>query len=159
MSARTGPSSRDRHDSATHATGRRVAGFSLIELLIVMAVIGIMATIAVPQLLQAYDRSRQRKTMADMRSIAGANGTYRVDNGGYASAFADLAPDYLSSVPGTDAWGNGFAYSGSRANYTLTSFGLDGAAGPAAPSPWYDEPFEVDLVVTNGTFTQAPESQ
>ena len=72
---------------------RQQGGFSLIELLIVVAIIGIIATIAVPQLLDAIDRGRQRRTMADMRNIATANGTYRVDEGEYASALSDLSAD------------------------------------------------------------------
>ena len=71
---------------------RDESGFSLIELLIVVAIVGIIATIAVPQLLDAIDRGRQRRTMADMRKVATANGTYRVDQGAYASALADLQP-------------------------------------------------------------------
>ena len=132
-------------------------GFSLIELLIALAVIGIVSGIAVPQLLSAYDRSRQRASVADMRSIAVANATYRVDTGSYAGAFSDLVPLFLNPVPPEDAWGNAWGYqSGSPDQYTLTSFGLDGVTGPAAPTPWFDEPFEADLVVVNGAFSQVP---
>lgn len=151
-----------RHGDRTtdrRAVRRSAGGFSLVELLIVMALIGILATMAVPQLLQAFERSRQRRTMADMRSIAAANGTYRVDSGTYATALGDLTPDYMDPVPSVDGWGNGMTYTGARAAYTLTSLGLDGASGPAPPSPWNDEPFEADLVISNGTFTQAPNAQ
>ena len=63
-------------------TRTRQNGFSLIELLIVVAIIGIVSTIAVPQLMDAIDRGRQRRTMADMRSLSTANGTYRVEGDG-----------------------------------------------------------------------------
>ncbi len=138
---------------------RNEDGFSLIELLIVVAIIGIIATIAVPQLLDAIDRARQRRTMADMRNIATANGTYRVDQGAYASALSDLQPTYMQVVPTNDAWGNALQYSTSSGSYNLESYGSDGANGPAAPTPWINDPYDVDLELTNGQFTQAPTAQ
>jgi len=141
---------------------KRDEGFSLIELLIVVAIIGIIATIAVPQLLDAIDRGRQRRTMADMRNIATANGTYRVDEGVYADALASIQTQgYMQVVPTNDAWANAFVYAqtGSGTGYTLTSYGSDGASGPAAPSPWVNDPYDPDLTLTNGQFTQAPTGQ
>ena len=140
----------------------RQEGFSLIELLIVVAIIGIIATIAVPQLLDAIDRGRQRRTMADMRNIATANGTYRVDEGDYADALASIQTGgYMQVVPTTDAWANALAYTQTNAGdgYTLDSLGADGADGPAAPTPWVNDPYEPDLEMTNGQFTQAPTGQ
>jgi general secretion pathway protein G len=135
-------------------------GFSLIELLIVLAVVGVLSGIAVPQLLRAYERSRQRVSMADMRSIAAANATYHVDSGAFPATFADLMPEYLNPVPPADAWNNAWAYErASDDDYVLTSYGQGGASGPAAPDPWTGDPFEADLILTNGAFTQAPTAQ
>lgn len=142
-----------------HAQRARCRGFSLIELLVVMALIGIISAFVVPQLITAFERSRQRRTLSDMRAIAGANGTYRVDFGDYAVAIGDLAPDFMSPVPPGDGWGNPWSYQSNGTAYSLTSNGRDGASGPAAPLPWYDEPFEADMVLQNGTFTQAPTQQ
>lgn len=141
------------------ARTREGAGFSLIELLIVLAVVGVLVGFVVPQLLRAFERSRQRRSMADMRSIAAANATYRVDNGGYASSFADLAPLFMNPVPPADGWGNAWSYNPISSDaYTLSSLGRDGASGPAPPTPWYDEPFDVDIIVTSGAFSQAPDA-
>jgi general secretion pathway protein G len=133
-------------------------GFSLIELLIVVAIIGIVAAIGVPMLMDAIDRAKQRRTMGDMRSLVTANGTYMVDNQQYAPALANLqGSEYLQVVVTTDGWGNALLYQTNQTNYTLTSLGRDGAAGPAPPIPWVNDPFEPDIVVADGMFTQFPE--
>ena len=134
-------------------------GFSLIELLIVVGIIGIIAAIGVPMLMDAIDRSKQRRTMGDMHSMVTANGTYNVDNQQYAAVLADLqGSEYLQVVVTDDGWGNPYVYQvgGGGANYTLTSNGRDGAAGPPPPNPWVNDPFEPDIVVVDGSFTQAP---
>ncbi len=141
---------------------KRQEGFSLIELLIVVAIIGIIATIAVPQLLDAIDRGRQRRTMADMRNIATANGTYRVDNNAYSADLTTLqTKGYMQVVPTKDAWGTALVYAQDAKNdsYTLESYGSDKADGPAPPSPWINDPYTPDLELKNGQFTQAPTGQ
>ena len=133
-------------------------GFSLIELLIVVAIIGIIAAISIPAFMDAIDRSKQRRSMGDMHSIITANGTYNVDLQNYAPVLNDLAVQgYLQNVILDDAWGNAFVYNTNGDNYDLTSLGRDGAAGPAPPVPWENDPFEPDIIVQDGMFTQAPE--
>ena len=139
---------------------KREKGFSLIELLIVVAIIGIIAAIAVPQLMNAMDRGRQRRSMADMRNIATANGTMRVDTGAYAAALADLSVQgYMQVTPANDGWGNAYGYVVGADTYTITSLGSDGAAGPAAPVPWINDPYDPDISLTDGQFVQAPTGQ
>ncbi len=58
---------------------RKNRGFTLIELLIVVAIIGIIAAIAIPNLLNAINRGRQKRSMADMRTIGTSIEAYAVD--------------------------------------------------------------------------------
>lgn len=132
-------------------------GYSIVEMLVVVMLIGIVAAYAVPQYMMAYDRAKQRGTMADMRLIAERNAAYRVDAASYADALGDLVPNYIQVVPTRDRWDNDFDYTGGT-DYTLTSYGADGSAGPDPPSDWQDEPYEGDLIMENGHFTQAPVS-
>lgn len=142
-------------------TLRRDEGFSLIELIIVVMIIGIIAAIAVPNLMNTMNRARQRRSMADMRSIATANGTYRVDTSAYAATLAGLSPTYMQVAPAADGWGTNWGYTFNAGNdtYTIESFGSDGVDGPAAPTPWINDPYTPDITLTNGQFIEAPSGQ
>lgn len=149
------PSSDESSDRPTGDRSGSTAGFSIMELLVVLMLLSVLGMLAASQLIRAFDRSRQRATLADMRSIGLASEAYRVDHGTYADALADLEPYHTQVVPPVDRWGFAWGYSGGD-DYTLTSYGTDGVEGPAPPDPWFDEPFEPDLVLRTGVFVQTP---
>lgn len=79
------------------------SGFTLIELLIVVAIIAILAAIAVPNFLEAQTRSKIARVQADMRSIATALESYRVDHNNYPPSNAPqgtpISPWYDRFIP------------------------------------------------------------
>src|SRR5437868_3990543 len=73
--------SQPRHETAIGA--RTNSAFTLIELLIVVAIIAFLAAIAVPNFLEAQTRAKVSRAKADLRTVATALETYCVDNNGY----------------------------------------------------------------------------
>ena len=144
------------------ARGRQEAGFSLIELLIVLAVIAIIAGIAMVNLLGALNRSKQRSTMADMRTIAIGVEVYQIDKGFLPAASSMtqlrtlLIPYQASVVPIVDRWGHFFSYSQDGTNYTIESFGRDGADGTEVTYSTRANT-DHDIQLSNGLFLFAPE--
>ena len=76
---------------------KQESGFTLIELLIVIAIIGILAAIAIPNLLNAVQRGKQKRTMSDMRALATAIEAYAVDNNTYPAAATCSAGLYTTA--------------------------------------------------------------
>jgi len=141
-------------------------GFTLIELLIVVAIIGIIAAIAIPNLLNAIQRGKQKRTMADMRAIATSVEAFAVDNNRYpggASAITAItnvvSPKYIKVCPTVDAWTHAYDYvatpTGNAQTYSITSYGKDGVADTVQPGPTTD--FNNDIVFSTGSFLVYPE--
>jgi general secretion pathway protein G len=149
----------------------RHKGFTLIELLIVVAIIGIIAAIAIPNLLQAMDRAKQKKTMADIKNLSTAIESYSVDVNYYPistsmAAIATLGatnmgiePVYIKSAPTRDGWAGQLLYgsdaAGTGSDYTITSFGKDRKV--SASSAGVTNDFDCDIIYQNGSFTAYPE--
>ena len=74
----------------TKLTKKDEKGFTLIELMIVIAIIGILAAIAIPQFSAYRTRSYNSAAQADLRNAATAQEAYQVDNQSYCSAVANL---------------------------------------------------------------------
>jgi prepilin-type N-terminal cleavage/methylation domain-containing protein len=144
------------------ANPRSEAGFTLIELLVAVAVIAIIVAIAMINLQGALDRSRQRATMADMRTISIGIEIYHIDKGFMPTA-ADmltlrsvLIPYQADVIPIADRWGHGFAYTADGSSYSIESYGKDGGDG-AEVSYATRSDTTLDIILTNGSFYAAPE--
>ena len=143
---------------------RNQKGFTLIELLIVVAIIGIIAAIAIPNLLNAIDRGKQKRTMADIRSMGTAVESYAVDNNfypkvtTYAAVTPFIQPIYIKTAPTSDGWSKVWEYQGDTTNgvdYTLISRGKDGIASAITGGQTPD--FNCDILFANGQFFQWPQ--
>ena len=146
-------------------------GFTLIELLIVVAIIGIIAAIAIPNLLNAIQRGKQKRTMGDMRTAATACETYSIDNNAYyKSAAANLStlaaamePTYVKRLPTADGWTTDMRYVSSGASagseYTITSYGKDKATGGGGSvgGNGGTTDFRNDIIFSTGSYIQFPD--
>jgi len=137
-------------------------GFTLIELLMVVAIIGIIAAIAIPNLLNAIDRGKQKRTMADMRSIGTAVESYAIDSNIYpvggtmAAVQTSLEPLYIKVLPTLDGWQGTMDYdSAAGAEYTVESYGKGSTND--ADSLGATQLFSADILFANGQFVQWPE--
>lgn len=128
---------------------------------------GIVAAIAIPNLFNAIDRGRQKRTLADLRAMGAAVEAYSIDNNEYPRAgtieelASRLTPVFIRNPVTTDGWDHPIVYLSDGEHYLLASPGKDGAfqteltltvEGSGATSD-----LDADIIFKDGAFIQWPE--
>ena len=145
---------------------KRSKGFTLIELLIVVAIIGILAALLIPNAMSAMQRARQKGTMKDISTLATYLMDYTTDRGAApawdgsaysrtSSVYTDLVPLYAKGLPTTDQWGHNFViHSGS--DWSSAWLGMSPSTGStdefAVGSPGRNSTFSFDFSSTGASF-------
>lgn len=126
---------------------RNSAGFTLIEVMVVVVILGILAAVVVPRLLDRPEEARRTKATIDIKGTEEALGLFKLDNGYYPATEQGLqalvskpetgriptkyhAGGYLKKLP-VDPWGNPYVYlsPGIHDDYDIISYGADGEPG------------------------------
>jgi len=126
---------------------RSQKGFTLIEIMVVVVILGILAAVVVPRLLDRPDEARITKAKTDIKGIEQALGMFKLDNGFFPTTEQGLAAlveaptvgrtpnkypagGYLKKLP-VDPWGNPYAYlsPGIHDSFDIISYGADGEPG------------------------------
>jgi len=122
-------------------------GFTLIELMIVIVILGLLATTVMPKILNRPEQARRMKAKIDIRNIESALALFKTDTGRFPTTSEGLevlvsdpgikgynSDGYLDKLP-LDPWGYKYIYISPglrRKNYDLESYGKDGEDGGTA---------------------------
>ncbi|WP_279305884.1 type II secretion system major pseudopilin GspG [Phaeobacter sp. JL2872] len=133
--------------SAPAESTRRDAGFSLLELMVVVVILSILALVVVPRVIDRPDQARAARAKADIAAIASSVNLYRLDNFRYPTTEQGLAalvnrpasdpvPEnwaengYMDRLP-VDPWGKPYQYlsPGVHEDFDIFTYGANGVAG------------------------------
>jgi type II secretion system protein G len=165
----------------------RQRGFTLVEMLVVLAILGLLAAISIPLYINSLNRTRQTRTMANMRSIAAAWEARAADQKSYNAAgvtfqiparaitYAQLdlmlSPTYIRQLPRVDGWNHPLEFAADRAYgnrnaatlYSIRALGRDGQIDKGVRGRRYTvgpiDCFDCDIVFSNGQFMTWPEGE
>ncbi len=98
-------------------------GFTLIELMIVIAIIGILAAIAIPQFSAYRTKSYNSAAQSDVRNLATAQEAYYVDNSKYANNYTRLTGTEYGYMQSNDV---AVTVDGNKSVYTITGYNTSG---------------------------------
>ena len=123
---------------------RAQAGFTLIEIMVVVFILGLLVTLVAPKIIGRTDEARRTKAAADIKGIEEALHLFKLDNGFYPTTSQGLEvlvtgagdgvgnnynPDgYLPKIP-MDPWGNQYVYVSDGQGILVKSYGADGRDG------------------------------
>ncbi len=122
------------------AEKRRARGFTLIEILIVIVIMGLLVSLVAPAMFSKVSSSQRKTSMAQMQMLSTALDTYRLDVGSYPENLGELRKSdnpawdgpYLPRDIPDDPWGNPYVYAVTKDGeypYTLSSYGAGGRPG------------------------------
>ncbi|OIO67878.1 MAG: type II secretion system protein GspG [Zetaproteobacteria bacterium CG_4_9_14_3_um_filter_49_83] len=129
----------ERSKACEDMQGESERGFSLLEIMVVLIIIGVMAAMVAPKFFDVGEGAKVEATRVQMKNIEQALKLYRLQYGRYPSSGEGInalvssgkgGKSYLDSVP-KDAWGGEFVYlnPGVHGDIDIMSYGADGKAG------------------------------
>ena len=139
------------------------SGFTLVEVLIVLAILGVLAGIAIETTLYAFDVAKLGNTVGALRGVSTVVMDYEsasssIPGGGLqpVSAVEPILRSVGAPVPTRDGWGNDLFYEPVLVNgepsFRVYSYGKDGTPDGSVPGVWVD--FFSDVVAEGGSFLQ-----